>query len=76
MERVATFLLEMDRRLAVAGMMALRLCRRDIGRLPSASRWKTVFKGAFAASRARGTRVFRRASDRASHRQRLRTMDA
>ncbi|RTL50678.1 MAG: cyclic nucleotide-binding domain-containing protein [Bradyrhizobiaceae bacterium] len=31
LERVATFLLEMDRRLAVAGMMALPMCRRDIG---------------------------------------------
>lgn len=31
MERVATFLLEMDRRLANAGMMALPMCRRDIG---------------------------------------------
>ena len=31
MERVATFLLEMDRRLAIAGMMALPMCRRDIG---------------------------------------------
>ena len=31
MERVATFLLEMGRRLAVAGMMALPMCRRDIG---------------------------------------------
>ena len=31
MERVATFLLEMDSRLAVAGMMALPMCRRDIG---------------------------------------------
>src|SRR3954454_4380071 len=31
MERVATFLLEMDRRLSVAGMMALPMCRRDIG---------------------------------------------
>src|SRR5581483_6524935 len=31
MERIATFLLEMDRRLAVAGMMALPMCRRDIG---------------------------------------------
>ena len=30
-ERVASFLLEMDRRLAVAGMMALPMCRRDIG---------------------------------------------
>src|SRR6476646_8461849 len=31
MQRVANFLLEMDRRLAVAGMMALPMCRRDIG---------------------------------------------
>jgi CRP/FNR family nitrogen fixation transcriptional regulator len=31
MERVAAFLLEMDRRLAVTGMMALPMCRRDIG---------------------------------------------
>jgi len=30
-ERVANFLLEMDRRLAVTGMMALPMCRRDIG---------------------------------------------
>ena len=31
LERVANFLLEMDRRLAVAGLMALPMCRRDIG---------------------------------------------
>jgi CRP/FNR family nitrogen fixation transcriptional regulator len=31
LERVANFLLEIDRRLAVAGMMALPTCRRDIG---------------------------------------------
>jgi CRP/FNR family transcriptional regulator, nitrogen fixation regulation protein len=31
MEKVATFLMEMDRRLAKAGMMALPMCRRDIG---------------------------------------------
>jgi CRP/FNR family transcriptional regulator, nitrogen fixation regulation protein len=31
MERVAAFLLEMDRRLANSGMMALPMCRRDIG---------------------------------------------
>jgi CRP/FNR family transcriptional regulator, nitrogen fixation regulation protein len=30
-EKVAAFLLEMDRRLAKAGMMALPMCRRDIG---------------------------------------------
>jgi CRP/FNR family nitrogen fixation transcriptional regulator len=31
MERVASFLLEMDRRLAKTDMMALPMCRRDIG---------------------------------------------
>jgi CRP/FNR family nitrogen fixation transcriptional regulator len=31
MERVASFLLEMDHRLAATGMMALPMCRRDIG---------------------------------------------
>jgi CRP/FNR family nitrogen fixation transcriptional regulator len=31
LEKVATFLLEMDRRLAKTGMMALPMCRRDIG---------------------------------------------
>ena len=31
MEKVAAFLLEMDRRLAGAGMLALPMCRRDIG---------------------------------------------
>ena len=31
MERVAAFLLEMDRRLSSAGMLALPMCRRDIG---------------------------------------------
>ena len=31
MEKVATFLLEMDRRLTRAGMMPLPMCRRDIG---------------------------------------------
>ena len=31
MQRVANFLLEMDRRLAHRGMMALPMCRRDIG---------------------------------------------
>lgn len=30
-ERVATFLLEMDSRLSVAGMLELPMCRRDIG---------------------------------------------
>jgi CRP/FNR family nitrogen fixation transcriptional regulator len=31
MERVVAFLLDMDRRLAVAGVLALPMCRRDIG---------------------------------------------
>ena len=31
MERVASFLMEMDRRLAISGMIALPMCRRDIG---------------------------------------------
>jgi CRP/FNR family nitrogen fixation transcriptional regulator len=31
LERIATFLLDMDRRLSVTGMMALPMCRRDIG---------------------------------------------
>jgi CRP/FNR family nitrogen fixation transcriptional regulator len=31
MELVASFLLERDRRLAITGMMALPMCRRDIG---------------------------------------------
>ena len=31
MERVAAFLLDMDRRLAVAGVLELPMCRRDIG---------------------------------------------
>ena len=31
MERVVAFLLDMDRRLSVAGVMALPMCRRDIG---------------------------------------------
>ena len=31
MERVASFFLEMDRRLSVAGIVALPMCRRDIG---------------------------------------------
>jgi CRP/FNR family nitrogen fixation transcriptional regulator len=30
-ERVVAFLLDMDRRLAVAGVLALPMCRRDIG---------------------------------------------
>jgi hypothetical protein len=57
MERVANFLLEMDRRLAVAGMMALPMCRRDIGDYLGL-RWKP-FPGHFRSSTARGCLDFR-----------------
>ena len=75
MERVATFLLEMDRRLAVAGMMALPMCRRDIGdylglTLETVSRALSQFhaQGVLGFSGARQI-VLR-------NRQRLRNMDA
>jgi CRP/FNR family nitrogen fixation transcriptional regulator len=75
MERVATFLLEMDRRLAVAGMMALPMCRRDIGdylglTLETVSRALSQFhnEGVLGFSGARQI-VLR-------NRQRLKNMDA
>jgi CRP/FNR family nitrogen fixation transcriptional regulator len=75
MERVANFLLEMDRRLAVAGMMALPMCRRDIGdylglTLETISRALSQLhsEGVLGLSGARQI-VLR-------NRQRLRTMDA
>jgi CRP/FNR family nitrogen fixation transcriptional regulator len=75
MERVANFLLEMDRRLAVAGMMALPMCRRDIGdylglTLETVSRALSQLQdeGVLGFSGARQI-VLR-------NRQRLRTMDA
>jgi CRP/FNR family nitrogen fixation transcriptional regulator len=75
MERVANFLLEMDRRLAVAGMMALPMCRRDIGdylglTLETVSRALSQLHsdGVLGFSGARQI-VLR-------NRQRLRTMDA
>ena len=75
MERVATFLLEMDRRLAVAGMMALPMCCRDIGdylglTLETVSRALSQLhsQGVLGFSGARQI-VLR-------NRQRLRTMDA
>jgi CRP/FNR family transcriptional regulator, nitrogen fixation regulation protein len=75
MERVATFLLEMDRRLAVTGMMALPMCRRDIGdylglTLETVSRALSQLhsQGVLGFSGARQI-VLR-------NRQRLRTMDA
>src|SRR5437868_8237931 len=75
MERVANFLLEMDRRLAVAGMMALPMCRRDIGdylglTLETVSRALSLLhhEGVLGFSGARQI-VLR-------NRQRLRNMDA
>ena len=75
LERVATFLLEMDRRLAKAGMMALPMCRRDIGdylglTLETVSRALSALndKGILAFSGARQI-VLR-------NRQRLADMDA
>jgi CRP/FNR family nitrogen fixation transcriptional regulator len=75
MERVANFLLEMDRRLAVAGMMALPMCRRDIGdylglTLETVSRALSQLQdeGVLGFSGARQV-VLR-------NRQRLRSMDA
>ena len=75
MERVANFLLEMDRRLSVAGMMALPMCRRDIGdylglTLETVSRALSQFhnEGVLGFSGARQI-VLR-------NRQRLRSMDA
>ena len=65
MERVATFLLEMDRRLAVAGMMALPMCRRDIGDYLGLT-LETVSR-ALSQLHAQGRpRIFRRPSDRAA----------
>jgi CRP/FNR family transcriptional regulator, nitrogen fixation regulation protein len=75
MERVASFLLEMDRRLAITGMMALPMCRRDIGdylglTLETVSRALSQLHsdGVLGFSGARQI-VLR-------NRQRLRTMDA
>jgi len=75
MERVASFLLEMDRRLAKTGMMALPMCRKDIGdylglTLETVSRALSQLhnEGVLGFSGARQI-VLR-------NRQRLRTMDA
>lgn len=74
-ERVASFLLEMDRRLSRAGMVALPMCRRDIGdylglTLETVSRALSQLhsEGVLGFSGARQI-VLR-------NRQRLRTMDA
>jgi CRP/FNR family transcriptional regulator, nitrogen fixation regulation protein len=75
MERVASFLLEMDRRLAVAGMMALPMCRRDIGdylglTLETVSRALSQLHGEGVLGFSGARQIVLR------NRQRLRNMDA
>jgi CRP/FNR family transcriptional regulator, nitrogen fixation regulation protein len=75
MERVATFLLEMDRRLSVTGMMALPMCRRDIGDYLGLT-LETVSR-ALSQLHGQGVLVFSGARQIVlRNRQRLRTMDA
>ncbi len=75
LERVANFLLEMDRRLAVAGMMALPMCRRDIGdylglTLETISRALSQLHGEGVLGFSGARQIVLR------NRQRLRNMDA
>jgi len=75
MERVANFLLEMDRRLAVAGLMALPMCRRDIGdylglTLETVSRALSQLHGEGVLGFSGARQIALR------NRQRLRNMDA
>ena len=75
MERVANFLLEMDRRLAVTGMMALPMCRRDIGdylglTLETVSRTLSQLHGEGVLGFSGARQIVLR------NRQRLRNMDA
>ena len=75
MERVATVLLEMDRRLAIAGMMALPMCRRDIGdylglTLETVSRSLSQLHGEGVLGFSGARQIVLR------NRQRLRNMDA
>jgi CRP/FNR family nitrogen fixation transcriptional regulator len=75
MERVANFLLEMDRRLAVAGMMALPMCRRDIGDYLGLT-LETISR-AFSQLHSEGVLGFSGARQIVlRNRQRLRNMDA
>jgi CRP/FNR family nitrogen fixation transcriptional regulator len=75
MERVASFLLEMDRRLARAGMMALPMCRRDIGDYLGLT-LETVSR-AFSQLHNEGVLGFSGARQIVlRNRQRLHTMDA
>ena len=74
-ERVASFLLEMDRRLTVAGMMALPMCRRDIGdylglTLETISRTLSQLQSEGVVGLSSARQIILR------NRQRLRTMDA
>ena len=75
MERVASFLLEMDRRLAGTGMMALPMCRRDIGdylglTLETVSRALSQLHGEGVLGFSGARQIVLR------NRQRLRNMDA
>src|SRR5689334_1277360 len=75
MERVATFLLEMDRRLTVTGMLALPMCRRDIGdylglTLETVSRALSQLHGQGVLGFSGARQIVLR------NRQRLHTMDA
>jgi CRP/FNR family nitrogen fixation transcriptional regulator len=75
MERVATFLLEMDRRLTITGMMALPMCRRDIGdylglTLETVSRSLSQLHGEGVLGFSGARQIVLR------NRQRLRNMDA
>lgn len=75
MERFASFLLEMDHRLAVAGMLALPMCRRDIGdylglTLETVSRALSQLHGEGVLGFSGARQIILR------NRQRLRNMDA
>jgi CRP/FNR family nitrogen fixation transcriptional regulator len=75
MERVASFLLEMDRRLANTGMVALPMCRRDIGdylglTLETVSRALSQLHGDGVLGFSGARQIVLR------NRQRLQTMDA
>jgi CRP/FNR family nitrogen fixation transcriptional regulator len=75
MERVATFLLEMDRRLAATGVLELPMCRRDIGDYLGLT-LETVSR-AFSQLHQEGILAFSGARQIVlRNRQRLRTMDA
>ena len=75
LERVAAFLLEMDRRLSAASVMALPMCRRDIGdylglTLETVSRALSQLHGEGVLGFSGARQIVLR------NRQRLRNMDA